>query len=337
MQKEQLLNNINTYTPEEVIEFIEKGIITEGDLLNCGIPDKVIDALNNYREPNLHYGELLPETAPQKSTEVYFWGVPGSGKTTAMAAVLNTADVDYWNFTKDTGEYYEPLGMIMKNIFNNQDYAILPPPTFVDKISDISFVLRQDKGKQSFVSFKELSGEILQCFYYKSAGLQFPAKLHHQDTFDSLVRLLNGNNRKIHFFIIDYDRDRDIIDANGLTQNDYLEAAVTFFRDNDIFRKSTDAIYIVVTKSDLMPYEKERRAEYAKEYLNDNYMALITVLQSICMRYSLKFSTILFSLGNVYFRRICELDREPSKHILDTLINTIKPHKRSILDIFLNR
>src|SRR5689334_24528746 len=47
-------------------------------------------------------------------------------------------------------------------------------------------------------------------------------------------------------------------------------AAATYFRDNnDIFKKKTDAVYIVVTKADEIKEDEDSKAELAKHFLAD--------------------------------------------------------------------
>ncbi|MBK8369780.1 MAG: hypothetical protein IPL20_00080 [Saprospiraceae bacterium] len=71
---------------------------------------------------------------------------------------------------------------------------------------------------------------------------------------------LKSNNRKVHFFFIDYDRENRP-DDDGIKQSDYLAAASTYFKNNAVFGKSTDAIF--------------------------NYLAFINTLKDNCKKYSI--------------------------------------------------
>ena len=67
------------------------------------------------------------------------------------------------------------------------------------------------------------------------------------------------------------------MDIDGFTQSDYLDAASVYFKNNEIFDRTTDAIYLVMTKSDLMPDVKDyhERVEYSKMHLKtNNFIAL---------------------------------------------------------------
>jgi len=325
--------NSNIYSPSQIISFLSEGIISTDDLQNCGIPKEIVENLKNIHQPQLQLGKT-PEYIPYGYTEVYFWGIPGSGKTCALAAILSTSErAGYLDFATAQGYDYMTK---LKNIFFDGK-AILPPPSPVETTQYLTFTLKRTNEKHSrSVSILELSGEVFQCFHYINAGMEFPSQ-SHQDTFDSLIRFLSGTNRKIHFFFIDYDKGNKK-DANDYTQGDYLAAASRFFKNNDVFGKTADAVYIILTKSDLMPCPKTERVEHAKKHLIDNnFSAFINTLKDLCVQYSInagKLTIEPFSLGEVYFQQICYFDKSSALSIIDILFDRIQPRRTSNLDIF---
>lgn len=343
-QKQTILNNIqrnpNSYPPAKIIEFLQNGIC-ESDLLNCNIPQAAIDNLHNIVTPKLELGQT-PNSIPPGFTEVYFWGATGSGKTCALGAVLQMAQQKgYLNIATGPGYRYAHQ---LKGIFSDDSIAndYLPGPTPLENTQYLPFTLKRpnERGTRS-VSLIELSGEIFKCFFDKNEGRELQSS--HIDTFESLNSFLKNNNRKIHFFFVDYNRENRP-DSNMLTQSDYLSAASTYFRNNKIFGKSTDAIYVVLTKSDLLRDETgksisyEKRVEYAKKYLNENnYKSFINTLKDICKKESINAGVLTvepFSLGKVYFQQICDFDGQSASAIVDILMERITPYRRSILDVF---
>ena len=165
-----------------------------------------------------------------------------------------------------------------------------------------------------------------------------PSQLH-DDTFKTLKSYLMSDNRKMHFFFIDYDKSNEM-DDEGYTQSDYLNAAATFFRQNKVFGKTTDAIYIVLTKTDLMPCDPAERQEQAVQHLHDqNFMSFVNVLKDNCKTYSINGGRLIvepFSLGSVYFRNICEFEGRTAEKLMNILIERIQPSRKSILDILNN-
>lgn len=345
-QKQTILDNItrnpNSYPPSKIIEFLQNSIFCESDLLNCNIPHSAIENLHNIVTPNLELGQT-PTTIPSGFTEVYFWGTTGSGKTCALGAVLQMAQQKgYLNIAPGPGYRYATQ---LKNIFSNDGIAndYLPGPTPVENTQYLPFTLKRPNEKSSrSVSLIELSGEIFKCFFDKNAGQTLQSQ-SHVDTFETLNSFLKNNNRKIHFFFVDYNRENKP-DGNGLTQSDYLSAASTYFKNNKIFGKSTDAIFVVITKSDLLSDESgnnisyEQRVEYAKKYLNENnYKSFINTLKDICKKESINAGVLTvepFSLGKVYFQNICDFDGRSGSAIVEILMDRVPATRTSILDVF---
>jgi hypothetical protein len=344
-QKQKILNNLkqnpNTYPPFQVIEFLQN-VISESDLLNCNIPESAIESLHNIVRPNLILG-TRPTSIPPGFTEVYFWGATGSGKTCALGAVLQMAQQKgYLNIAPGPGFRYATQ---LQNVFSNDGIAnnFLPRPTAIEDTQYLPFTLKRPNERNSrSVSLIELSGEIFKCFSEINAGEPLRSQ-GHIDTFTTLNSFLKDNNRKIHFFFVDYNLNNKP-DTEGFTQSDYLSAAATYFNNNKIFEKTTDAIYIVLTKSDMLKDEhgndipNDRRTEYAKRYLNENrYISFINSLKAICKKESINSGVLTvepFSLGKVYFQHICNFEGDSAASIVEILMDRIPASQTSIFDVF---
>ncbi len=346
-QKQGILDNIrrnpNLYSPNEIIDFLRNGTVSESELLDfCNIPQSAIDNLNKIKTPKLDLGET-PSEIPDGYTEVYFWGYKGSGKTCALGAVLQMAQLKkYLNLAPGEGYDYATQ---LKNIFshNNQADDFLPAPTPLESNQYLPFTLtKPNENRSRSVSLIEVSGEIFLCFAKKIAGKSFPTQAH-ENTFNSLENFLKSGNRKIHFFFIDYGRE-NVRDEKGYTQSDYLAAATTYFDKNKIFERTTDSIYVVLTKCDLMLDNNgnnisfDERVKYAIEHLNGNsYGAFIETLKKHCRKYSInggKLTVEPFSLGKVYFKDICDFDGSSAANIVEILMERIPGARKSILDVF---
>ncbi|MBP6754674.1 MAG: hypothetical protein KA210_00905 [Bacteroidia bacterium] len=345
LAKQGIIDNIkinpNKYSPKQIRDFLQNGTLTESDLINCKIPKSAIENLNNIQKQELVIGDT-PTSIPDGYTEVYFWGATGSGKTCALGAILQKAQQKgYLNIAPGSGFLYANQ---LKNIFSDDGLAndYLPPPSPLETTQYLPFTLKDPNENFSrSVSLIELSGEIFKCFLNKNAGIELPTE-DHVKTFNSLNVFLNSNNRKIHFFFIDYDRENKP-DGNGLTQSDYLASAATFFNNNNVFGKYTDAIYVVLTKSDLLIDENgnrvnyEKRVEYAIKHLkSENYNSFIETLKTNCKKNSInggKLTVEPFSLGDVYFQDICNFDGSSAEKIVNILMERIPVTKKSFFDI----
>lgn len=345
-QKQGLLDNIrhnpNIYNPIEIRDFLSNGTITEQELRDyCNVPQSAINNLDNIKAPTLHLGKT-PDSIPDGYTEVYFWGYKGSGKTCALGAILHMAYIKgYLNIAKGPGNRY---AYNLTHIFSDDGAAndFLPAPTPLDTTQYLPFTLKKpSESRTRSVSLIELSGEVFQCFAHIITGEPFPTHSHEM-TFNYLNSFLKSNNRKMHFFFIDFDKENKT-DDNGMKQSDYLAAASNYFKINDVFGKTSDAIYVVLTKSDLMrddagnPVKREKWMEYAKQNLNGpNYISFINTLRDICKKYSInggKLTVEPFSLGKVYFNEICDFDGTSAERIVEILMDRIAGTRKSILDV----
>lgn len=352
-EHQNILNRIrlnpNTYSPAEIINFLDDGTVTRCELVNkCGIPDSAIDSAKDIIEKNITVNlelGLTPESIPEGYTEVYFWGGPGSGKTCALGAVLQMAEYkECLTIAAGPGCKYATQ---LKNIFTHDNIAndFLPAPSPVESTQYLPFTLQLPKEKRSrSVSLIELSGEIFECFFWKNADTQLPTA-SHENTFNSLIRFLASKNRKLHFFFIDAGRDNKR-DQRGLTQGDYLQATATYFTKHQLFDKTTDAIFIVLTKSDLLVDEsgnhvpEEKRIEYAKKYLKEQrYGSFVNALKHICEEFSINGGRLTvepFTLGKVYFQQICNFDGTTASHLVDILLERIPGDKNNNILKFFN-
>lgn len=345
-QKQGILDSIrrnpNSYSPNDIRKFLNTGTFTEQDLLDCDIPQSAINNLNNIKAPTLNLG-VTPNFIPEGYTEVYFWGYKGSGKTCALGAILHMAEkMGFLNIAAGSGNRYATQ---LKNIFSDDGVAndFLPAPSPVETTQYLPFTLKKPNERRSrSVSLIELSGEVFKCFAHVNAGEPFPTE-SHENTFNSINNFLRSNNRKVHFFFIDFDRENNP-DDDGMRQSDYLAAASTYFKNNAVFGKTTDAIYVVLTKSDLMldenekPITSEKYNEYAKKHLSgQNYSSFINTLKDNCRKYSINGGRLTvepFSLGKVYFRDICNFEGTAAANIVEILMERIPGSRSSILDVF---
>ena len=340
-ERNQILNTLKTnrnyYTVFEIQKYLQQNVVADCDLIECGIPQAVISKVRGFRKLDINLGKT-PETIPAGFTEVYFWGIPGSGKTCALSAILNTAQKHgYSHIGRGTGTGYT---LDLTNLFRTDDnLGYLPEGTAINRTQYLPVMLK-DSSEEHWrsVSLIELSGEVFKCFCRRY--IDHDEHLGDMDeTFAMLDRfLLNTNNRKMHFFFIDYDPSS--IAQDRFTQANYINSAVSYFQEKKIFAKSTDAIYLVITKSDLIDgwgTNEELLNKSIDNYLKDNFKAFENYLSALCKKENInggKYTVLPFSIGEVFFKRICKINRVPSEMIIDILFSRIKPQKKSIFDVF---
>ena len=345
---ESIKKNINDYKPDELINELGENILRDlcSDL---GIDYNVVI---NYDEPELNFNEI-PQTVddiPTGYTDVFFWGIPSSGKTCALSAILYTMKDKYTitspSIEKKFGATYRDS---LINIFKNQT-AYLPAATQKDRTQYMPLLLKkrnEDKYRQ--ISFFELSGEVFKYFYELENNCNILDEVDRsnvESAFKTLNLLLSSKNQKIHFFFIDYQQEtKGIRDKHNLTQENYLNAAATYFRDReDIFKKKTDAVYVVVTKSDQIKSDNEntnnlngeKRTQLAGRFLSENFGNFMDVIKHRCKKDSVDFNVKIFSIGDVYFKSICKINYFYATNIVEDLLKKVNPAGESKISKWFN-
>jgi len=346
----EIHENINEHDIDDISDF---GDDVLSDLLKKRGYDErgvTVKKIRDYSEPKLNLNNKPEKESdvPEGYTDVFFWGIPSSGKTCALSAILNTIKKEYMMEAPDCkvkfGATYRDS---LINIFPN-DCGYLPGRTNKETTQYMPFLLyRNINDKKRKISFFELSGEVFKFFYEKANDTKIikseSERQEIEDAFHTLDLLLKSNNQKIHFFFIDYNQEtKHAANKNELTQSNYLEAAATYFRDatdNDgkpvnIFQKKTDAVYVVVTKSDEI--KGNDKATSANHFLRKYFNNFMGVLERQCKDNNVEFDVKLFSIGDVIFKKVCLINREYSIDIIEDLLERVKSVKDNWLSRKLN-
>ena len=317
--------NINAMKPDEAKDYL-------GEIRLRKLCDELkldADIVINYEgEPEVIFGDDndLPQSKddiPSNFTDVFFWGVPSSGKSCALAAILSTINRKYLKdlLPKQFGQVYRES---LEEIFTDGT-VLLPAPTPTQKTRYMPFRLKRDDEKDKYrnIAFFELSGEIFKCFDYKKEDAEA------MDAFKSLQLLLDSKNKKVHFFFVDYVQTIQKREK----QAKYLKSAAAYFNNNsDILTDKTVAVYVVVTKADEIKgtngiIDDRERSRMAGHFLKDNnFNDFVGALRDCCKKCSIKnFRMRTFSIGEVYFKSICKVNPKYSINIIDDLLKIVKP------------
>lgn len=338
---ERMIRSCNDSTPDQIVQKLTHDQL-ESLCNELGIS---VDLVRNYNEPNVVLNDV-PENhddIPNGFTDVFFWGIPSSGKTCALAAILATIEKKYSSDapTDVERQFGATYRVSLKNLFVNNNIGYLPPPTSTDTTQYMPFLLKK-RSEKSYrkVSFFELSGEVFERFFELQNGKQLNNDEESVSRIETAMRtlqlVLDSDNQKIHFFFIDYDRETKMrLDKNNLKQSDYLQAAANYFRDNnDIFKKKTDAVFVVVTKCDEI--KAPDPMSVVKNFLHDNFGNFLDVLKNRCQDHYVQFDVKMFSIGDVFFKRICRLNTEYSEEIIEEILTLVNPERKSWFQKLLN-
>ncbi len=294
------------------------------------------DVLNSWdKNPrNLSMGRT-PTSIPKGSTEVYFWGVPGSGKTCAMAAILSRAR-QMGCFAPRMGEGLGYMNELSTLFVPERDKpaVCLPAGSDVDTTQYLPLTLNEKvegrNGKQVIkqhnISIIEISGEIFECFSREVEGKPYKSN-EHKITYEKLKEYLrNEDNPKYHFFILD---SKPLRDSDQML---YLQNAALYFKEKGVFNWTTQGISLIVTKSDVLSPNRSEWTKYAVKSAEEYFSSLVTQLKVIIgdprdgglglSDGSMK--VIPLSIGEVFFQNLCLFDPEPASVLVKLLMEYSK-------------
>lgn len=317
----KLSDDHNLLSSGVVKRLINQGIILTSDLLNLGIEKAFIqrmfkgDSAITFRTP-----EKLDRIHKQ-STEIYFWGIPSSGKSCALGAILSVAASGRIAKSMDPDTSSQGYGYMTKliDLFQNGEIGTLLEGTPVDSFYEMGFDLFDKENRIHPITCIDMAGELMRCMYKENAG--DPMSDSDIEMLDTMTKVLIDNrstNRKMHVFVIEYGaEDRKY---EGLPQKVYLEGAVSYIKDTGIFKKDTDAIYIMITKADKA---KNNSPSFFNQYINDKYLGFFNGLEQICKDKEINkghVEKLAFSLGDVCFQNFCKFDARPAENVVNLIL-----------------
>ena len=326
-----------------VKQLINAGIISYPDLAAAGINQKFIDHLIDRDPEEVRFLTPKPITEVTKvSTEVYFWGIPSSGKTCALGGILSVAKNGkvVRNMSPDNDcQGYGYMTRLADVFRENQSVGNLPPGTAIYDIWEMGFDLEDPDGRVHPITCIDLAGELVRCMYKNDAGETLTED--EIATLDTITNLLISNrttNRKIHFFVLEYGGEERKYES--LDQASYLEAALAYIKRTKIFDRDTDGVYLLFTKVDKTKLRGKDLVEHLIEYTDKYYANFYNGLAAICKDYEInggKVERLPFTLGNVCFQNFCLFDGTAAENVVKILLNRTKGFKKGKLQKIINK
>lgn len=340
---EEIRKDHNWLAQDEVKGLVTANVINYYDLMSrCLIDADFIRYLNAYnaQAPSVDTTYREIDRVPDGSTEIYFWGIPSSGKTCTIGAVMSSLRngnvVEYTNFDSNSQgyNYMNQLSMLFSNV-GGQSVFQLPPGNPIDGM----FVMRCDVVRQQRsypLTFVDVAGESLISMYMKMSNI--PLDPRREEALDKLSEIVSDNTkkmtkRKIHFFVIEYGgHDRLITLPNGslVDQMTLLDGVKNYINQyGDIFNKATDAIYILMTKSDIAgPIQNRATQMELKNYIRKYYSGFYKSLVGVCRdkKYQInkgEVTVMPFTLGDVCFQSLCKFNPLTAHNVINTILERV--------------
>lgn len=306
---------------DKIQELILSGALTKDEILNnTTITADLFEMVKHYTKFNAKYHtwEQLPKLGLNR-TDVYFFGIPGSGKSCVLGGLLYQSHREgliHDEGHTQAGTIYKDL--LIDGIKNN----ILPDSTDIELVNYVAINIKDAQGDFHPMNFIEMSGE------------KFNATYEHGINEKSIgaKEFLNNENRKVIFFVIDfYSHQRKV------SQSAKLESVLNLLERDGTLNK-TDAINILVTKSDLFyktdQYNTSRPEEdIAEQFVMEEYRNFFENCKHLKNKHNNSFSLNLFpfSVGEVKYGNILyRFNPNYSMNILNSILEksfVVKPSK----------
>lgn len=329
----------NRYDVSMLLCLVQSGIFTVDELISEGVmTENIWNTLNSIDVKN-DLPDIYEEMQESKvecsegSTDVYFFGLPFTGKTCILQGLLSTSSL-LLDLAASGGSYAEALRQYT-------DYGIVVPCMPDDFVTTLKakIITGEHTPIEHNVNFVEMSGS-----HFLDMVKDYGEYFKTEDN-EGIANLLHNDNRKVFFLIIDptinkvrFDRVYDEYDEQTgekicklkygvVNQKILMQKIVNIFQNpanSDIMRK-VDSIHIIVTKADIFG-ERLQRMEKALDYFNDHYGINVTQpLVDLCKKYHINCNSnfrpklFTFSLGKFYVGGLYEYDPIDSELLVRTI------------------
>lgn len=258
------------------------------------------------------------------NTEIYLWGIPSSGKTCALGALLCSLRTD-----KDVVSRFVPLAESQGYGYMSQLEQVFPVGNAVCKLPGrtptktnfaIGLELEDLEGRVHPITLIDMAGELF-CYLHWMAVERTGDYEDHRKALGSFLHILVDNptgNRKIHLFVVEYGREGK--KYKDTLQDKYLTTGLTYLKNNGVLQNHTDGIYVLVTKTDKM-YQRmapgETPEQHVTNFIESNYPNFIGLLRRYCREYEICGGNLPpvfpFDIGDVCFQNFCRLNTDTAK------------------------
>ena len=107
-----------------------------------------------------------------------------------------------------------------------------------------------------------------------------------------------------------------------MSQDSYLQAAISYIKEMDIFDEFTDGVYLIVTKADKTKVDDSQLGAHLANYIETYYKGLYGGLVDICEKKEINGGVVLrfpFSIGKVCFQNLCMFDKDWTHRIIEEI------------------
>lgn len=334
-KKKELIDSIlkKKSTASIIKDCISKGDLTFEDLSNEGLDIKTLNSLKHYCSANrFTIFKNISDLPPMEEgrTDLYFVGLPGTGKSTMLAGLLSIANKE-GVLMPDT--YNNDGAIFQTQLISDLNRGVLPKATASGSYNYIALSLKDESNIKHPFNVIEVPGELY-------------VSMFNNPNISDFLNYINNNNKKILVFVIDsLAHDRGYVDSgNQLDQNLVYVNILNMLKNNGVLEQ-TDAIYVVANKFDAIkenryPFDNRQHSEIALEFLQNEFKNLINncIDSRDESNNKFKIKILPFSIGDVCYEDIVNnLNVDYSKEVIENLLSDSFVVRGSRFKLFNNR
>jgi hypothetical protein len=308
------INSINNrdadYDENKIRELILNGSLSKTDLTdNTHLTEIDVNKILTNVEIDTGFDEWkdLPPL-PDNRTDIYVFGIAGSGKSCLLAGVLFYGDK--MGAVGLETQFVAPAGVRYKDeLIRRVKLGILPQSTRADVLNYIPVPFYDKNNIPHPISFIEMSGE------------KFTRTYMDADVSEGIGarNYLSNDNQKIIMFVVDYNTNRTGLDHQLLaTQSAQLEMTLSLLSRDGTLGK-THAVFVVVTKCDLLPEQQDVNRSVI-HFLSTEYKGFLNNCKRMQEKHGFNLVVHPFSLGHFVLPKTYEYDEKYSKNIFEDII-----------------
>ena len=339
----ELKNNKGALQAVEYAKLFDTELLSDSDFEEIGITYDQLNILRQTRNAISINIEPLEESEflagkyklPSNCTEIYLWGMPASGKSCCLSAILSRANELGYCGGYDSGitgnDYFEKLTNVFKiNDGNSTVLSTLVTGTNTNSIASASYTIQHPKYKKRRMCLIDLAGETFKSMRNVNNNKEISDKALKLCLDVTRSYLADKRNRKLHFFIVPYTKPGTEKLYDGISVSQYLQSAAQYLRSNGVIKNSTDGIYIIVTKSDLMDCSPSEYDVKAEEYVKTKFSSFYNSMESICKEQGIgtsgkRIEVLPFSIGEMVSRELCKFKASCAERLIELISKKSKP------------
>jgi hypothetical protein len=254
------------------IELLQKHLLEESiteDLLFSlpGMTENLVRAIREFERRSTDFAawDKLPPLQ-QGATDVFFFGLPGSGKTCILASLFRHMHRKGLIIDDNAN----PIGSRYRDQLR-QEFSLGILPQATQTSTDKGYILNyMPLGLRNHVhggvhplNMIDMAGSFINSTYSVQDG---PGTIWERG-------YLTSPNRKLLFFVIDYTQHAQALKSKDGDQSSKLEAVLTLLDKKGILER-TDGLYLLVSKADRFPQGADPGG-YAERFLTDEYLNFV--------------------------------------------------------------